>query len=161
MIGCRYGAKNTLRKNYLWFAEKLGVKIHSERQVTDVRPLGSGDGSDGYELTTERAGAILRKQSQTFRARGVVLAAGALGTNKLLQNAKHAGSLPRLSERLGHLVRTNSESIMAVSAPDTSRDLADPVAGPGGPPSPQVHAPPLAVRLVAPDGDPPRHAVAR
>ncbi len=25
MIGCRYGAKNTLVKNYLWFAEKLGV----------------------------------------------------------------------------------------------------------------------------------------
>src|SRR5688500_7785854 len=37
MIGCRYGAKNTLRKNYLWFAEKLGVAIHSERQVVDIK----------------------------------------------------------------------------------------------------------------------------
>ena len=25
MVGCRHGAKNTLVKNYLWFAEKLGV----------------------------------------------------------------------------------------------------------------------------------------
>src|ERR1044072_4157726 len=28
MVGCRHGAKNTLVKNYLWFAEKLGVQIH-------------------------------------------------------------------------------------------------------------------------------------
>ena len=38
MVGCRHNAKNTLLKNYLWFAEKLGVEIIPERQVTDVRP---------------------------------------------------------------------------------------------------------------------------
>ncbi|MFN3308912.1 MAG: NAD(P)-binding protein, partial [Anaerolineales bacterium] len=27
MVGCRYNAKNTLVKNYLWFAEKYGAKI--------------------------------------------------------------------------------------------------------------------------------------
>ena len=128
MIGCRYGAKNTLRKNYLWFAEKLGVKIHSERHVVDVRPLGAGDGSEGYEITTERAGAVLRRQRRTFRARGVVLAAGALGTNKLLRDAKHRGSLANVSDRLGHLVRTNSESILAVTAKDKSRDFAKSIA---------------------------------
>ena len=31
MVGCRYGAKNTLVKNYLWFAEQLGVEILPER----------------------------------------------------------------------------------------------------------------------------------
>ena len=128
MIGCRYGAKNTLMKNYLWFAEKLGVKIHSERQVVDIRPVGSEDGAEGYELATERAGAIFRRRRRTFRARGVVLAAGALGTNKLLRNAKHRSSLPKLSGRLGHLVRTNSESILAVTAPDSSRDFAKSIA---------------------------------
>jgi len=128
MIGCRYGAKNTLRKNYLWFAEKLGVKIHSERQVVDVKPIGAEDGSQGYEVLTERSGAIFRKQRRSFRSRGVVLAAGALGTNKLLQNTKHSDSLPRVSDRLGHLVRTNSESIMAVSAPDNSRDFSKSIA---------------------------------
>ena len=32
MVGCRHGAKNTLVKNYLWFAEKLGVEIIPERR---------------------------------------------------------------------------------------------------------------------------------
>ncbi len=126
MIGCRYGAKNTLRKNYLWFAEKLGVKIHSERQVVDIRPL--GEPGEGYELTTERAGAILRRQRRTMRVRGVVVAAGALGTNRLLRDCKHRGSLPAISDQLGELVRTNSESIMAVTAPDDRYDFANSVA---------------------------------
>jgi cholesterol oxidase len=58
----------------------------------------------------------------------VVLAAGALGTNKLLAECRHRGSLPRLSERVGQVVRTNSESIQAVTAPDDSRDFAKSVA---------------------------------
>ena len=36
MVGCRYGAKNTFDKNYLYLAEKLGVKIISETKATDV-----------------------------------------------------------------------------------------------------------------------------
>jgi cholesterol oxidase len=128
MIGCRYGAKNTLRKNYLWFAERLGVRIASERTVTDIRPLGAGDGSEGYEITSERSGGVLRKRRETVQTRGIVLAAGALGTNKLLRTCKDRGSLPRLSDRIGELVRTNSESIMAVTAPDDSRDFANSIA---------------------------------
>lgn len=128
MLGCRYGAKNTLRKNYLWFAEKLGARIESERTVVDVRPLGDGSGADGYEVVTERSGAVLRKQRRTLRAQRVVLAAGALGTNRLLRDCKQRGSLARVSDRLGELVRTNSESIMAVTAPDESLDFSDSVA---------------------------------
>ena len=117
MIGCRYGAKNTLVKNYLWFAEKLGAEIIPERQVTEIRPLGAdADGSHGYVVTTEHPGAWLRKRERAFTAGGVVVAAGALGTNQLLANCKHGGALPRISDRLGHLVRTNSESIQAVTA---------------------------------------------
>src|SRR6185436_6018313 len=121
-------AKNTLMKNYLWFAEKLGVKIEPERQVTEIRPLGATDGSDGYAVTSERSGSWLRKQRRTQTARGVVVAAGALGTNSLLANCRHSGSLPRLSARLGDLVRTNSESIQAVTAPDDERDFSRSVA---------------------------------
>lgn len=128
MVGCRYGAKNTLRKNYLWFAEKLGVQVQSERTVVDIKPLGGSDGAGGYELVTERSGAWVRKQRRTIRARGIVIAAGALGTNKLLRNCKQSGSLPRISDRLGHLVRTNSESILAVTAPDDERDFTETVA---------------------------------
>jgi len=133
MVGCRHNAKNTLRKNYLWFAEKLGVEILADRQVTDIRPLdgaatGEGDGAGGYEVTSERSGAWVRRQRSTLTAGGVVLAAGALGTNQLLQNCRHRGSLPRVSERLGELVRTNSESINAVTAPSDERDFAKSVA---------------------------------
>ena len=61
MVGCRTGAANTLTKNYLWFAEKLGVRIAAEREVVDVQPLGAADGSDGYRVTTQRSGSWLRK----------------------------------------------------------------------------------------------------
>jgi cholesterol oxidase len=131
MVGCRYGAKNTLRKNYLWFAEKLGVSIEAERTVVDVVPIGgaAADGRDGYEVTSVRSGSWLRRERRTLRARGVVIAAGALGTNRLLQRCRLSGSLARISDRLGYLVRTNSESIMAVTAAkDDPRDFADSIA---------------------------------
>jgi cholesterol oxidase len=118
MVGCREGAKNTLLKNYLWFAEKRGAQILPEREVVDIRPLGAGDGSEGYAVTTERPGAWFRKERRAITARGVVISAGALGTNLLLAKCKLAGSLPRISDRLGQLVRTNSESILAVTLPE-------------------------------------------
>jgi cholesterol oxidase len=124
MVGCRHGAKNTLMKNYLWFAEKLGVEIEPERMVTEIRPSGAADGSDGYDITSERSGAWVRKRRSTVRARGVVVAAGALGTNYLLANCKHNGALPRLSDRLGSVIRTNSESIQSVTALDDERDFS-------------------------------------
>ena len=58
-----------------------------------------------------------------MRAKGVVIAAGPLGTNQLLASCKHSGDLPRISDRLGEVVRTNSESVMAVTAPDDERDF--------------------------------------
>ena len=92
----------------------------ADRQVTDITPIGAADGRDGYRLTTERPGAWFAKARRTFTARGVVIAAGALGTNHLLLKCKSQGSLPRLSDRLGELVRTNSESILAITLPDDS-----------------------------------------
>jgi cholesterol oxidase len=128
MVGCPHNAKNTLPKNYLWLAERAGAEIVPEREVVDVRPVGAPDGSEGYEITTQRPGAWLRRDRQTIRARGVVIAAGALGTNKLLARCKHAGSLPRVSERLGRCVRTNSEAILAVTLPKDHTDLIKRVA---------------------------------
>ncbi|HEY1688647.1 MAG TPA: GMC family oxidoreductase [Solirubrobacteraceae bacterium] len=122
MVGCPHGAKNTLVKNYLYLAEKRGALISPERTVIDVRPLGKGDGSDGYEIESVRSGAWLRKERRVQYARGVVVSAGPLGTNKLLQRCRIKGSLPRLSQRLGELVRTNSEAILAVTVPEDYRD---------------------------------------
>jgi cholesterol oxidase len=125
MVGCRVGAKNTLLKNYLWFAEKLGATVLPEHQVVDVVPLGPADGSQGYRVTTERPGAWFFRGRKTFTARGVIFAGGSLGTNRLLANCKHGGSLPRVSDRLGELVRTNSESILAVRLPEDRKTWND------------------------------------
>ncbi len=122
MVGCPHGAKNTLVKNYLWFAQQRGADVLPEREVVDIRPIGAADGSDGYRVVTEHPGAWLRKRRREFTARGVIVAAGALGTNRLLQRCRLGGSLPRVSKRLGELVRTNSEAILAVTVP---RDYPD------------------------------------
>jgi cholesterol oxidase len=122
MVGCPHGAKNTLVKNYLWLAEHRGVEVQAERTVTDIRPLGAADGSNGYSVTSERSGLLRGRKRRTLTARGVIVAAGPLGTNKLLQRCRLGGSLPRISARLGELVRTNSESILAVRVPDDYPD---------------------------------------
>jgi cholesterol oxidase len=129
MVGCPHGAKNTLVKNYLWLAEHRGVEVQAERTVTDIRPLGAADGSDGYEISSERSGLLRGRKRHAITARGVVIAAGPLGTNKLLQRCRLGGSLPRISPRLGELVRTNSESILGVRVPkDYPDDLTKRVA---------------------------------
>jgi cholesterol oxidase len=122
MVGCPHGAKNTLVKNYLWLAERRGAEVSADRTVTEIRPLGAADGSDGYAVTSERSGLLPGRGRTTLRARGVIVAAGPLGTNKLLQRCRLGGSLSRISPRLGELVRTNSEMILAVTVPDDYPD---------------------------------------
>jgi choline dehydrogenase-like flavoprotein len=105
MIGCPHGAKNTLVKNYLWFAEREGAQVMPGRTVVDIAPLGAPDGSDGYAVTSERSGAWLRKDRRTQTARGVVVAAGALGTNRLLAACRLNGSnIPSTAHILGGAV---------------------------------------------------------
>lgn len=128
MVGCREGAKNTLVKNYLHLAEKRGATIIPDTEVGDIRPAGRPDGSDGYVLSVARPGAWLRRNRRRYRAAGVVVAAGALGTNRLLASCRQRGSLPGISDRLGQLVRTNSESVLAVTLPDESRHTWNSVA---------------------------------
>jgi cholesterol oxidase len=140
MIGCPHGAKNTLVKNYLWLAERAGAQVFPERMVVDVKPLGAPDGSEGYQVTTEHPGAWFRRRTRTFTARGVVFAAGPLGTNKLLASCRMHGSLPRLSPRIGELVRTNSEAILAVTLPKGAPDIQRRVAITGSIyPDPDTH----------------------
>ncbi len=108
MTGCRHGAKNTLVKNYLWFAERLGVEVRPLTTVTGLRET-----RDGWQVETARSGAWLPRGTRTtITAEHVVLAAGAYGTQRLLHRMRDAGRLPRISARLGELTRTNSESLM-------------------------------------------------
>jgi len=108
MVGCRVGAKNTLVKNYLALAEGLGATIEPLRTVVDVRPTADGA---AYRVTTEATGAWVRRDRRTVTAGQVVLAAGAWGTQRLLHTLRDTGALPAISDRLGHLTRTNSEAI--------------------------------------------------
>jgi cholesterol oxidase len=112
MVGCRVGAKNTLVKNYLALAERLGVTIEPLRTVTRLRPLDPAHPDEGYAVTSVRTGAWGRRRAdrRTVTAGQVVVAGGAWGTAQLL-HAMKADGLPRLSDRLGHLTRTNSEAL--------------------------------------------------
>lgn len=107
MVGCRVGAKNTLMKNYLALAERRGVVIEPLRSVTEVRELPGG----GFAVTTQRSGAWIRRSVRTVRARQVVLGAGTWGTQQLLHRMKASGALPRISDAVGRLTRTNSEAL--------------------------------------------------
>ncbi|UWZ35997.1 GMC family oxidoreductase [Dactylosporangium roseum] len=121
MTGCRVGAKNTLVKNYLYLAERLGVTVYPLTTVTAVRPGGAG-----YRVETR--GTDRRRRRQTFEAGQVVFAAGALGTQRLLHRLKADGVLPNLSRRLGALTRTNSESIVGARSLRKDADFTDGVA---------------------------------
>ncbi|CAD0187228.1 Cholesterol oxidase [Ruegeria sp. THAF57] len=112
MTGCRYNAKNSLDKNYLYLAEKLGATVLPDTEVTDVRPAGLPDGSQGYFIATR----TLLGRARVFRAGGVVFSGGVMGTVPLLLKLRDKGSLPRLSRMLGHDVRTNNESLSTVTA---------------------------------------------
>jgi cholesterol oxidase len=120
MVGCRHNAKNTLVKNYLYFAEKWGAQILAECDVTDIRQLPSPQpDSARYEVEYRSSTDWPSKPSHSLRAKNVVLSAGVLGSLKLLFKCRDkAQSLPKISPRLGKLVRTNSEALMGAVGRD-------------------------------------------
>jgi cholesterol oxidase len=125
MVGCRFNAKNSLDKNYLYLAEKHGTRVFPESRVVEVRPLnGTGDGADGYEVHTVNSIALFRKQRRRFTCRAVIFAASALGTMDLLLRLKEKGVLPAISDSLGRRVRTNCESLIGVRVPGSREDLS-------------------------------------
>ncbi|MGF0311298.1 GMC oxidoreductase [Rhodococcus sp. IEGM1428] len=123
MTGCRVGAKNTLVKNYLYLAEHAGAHVLPLTTVVDVRPNGAG-----YDVVTRRTGGKLRRKEKTITADQVIFSAGTYGTQKLMLAAKEKGSLPRLSDRIGSLVRTNSEAVLAATARGREVDYHEGVA---------------------------------
>ena len=126
MTGCRHNAKNTLVKNYLYLAERLGARVHELTTVERVRPLDGG----GFAVDVRFTKAKVRRKAvrRTLTAEQVVFSASALGTQRLLHRMRDQGHLPKLSERLGYLSRTNSESILGAIAPDTKVDYSQGVA---------------------------------
>jgi cholesterol oxidase len=118
MTGCRHNAKNTLVKNYLYLAEKAGAEVHPMTTVTGFEQRADGL----WNVRTARTGLLPRKR-RTFTASHVVLAAGTYNTQKLLFKMRDKGKLPKLSDKLGVLTRTNSESIVGAGRFEVSREL--------------------------------------
>ena len=126
MVGCRVGAKNTLMKNYLALAERRGVRIEAMRTVTHLAEIPGTRGSDGraaYRIRHEATDARGDRDAKVTRARHVVVAAGTWGTQSLLHEMRDEGHLPRISVRLGHLTRTNSEALLGAQTEDPPADV--------------------------------------
>jgi cholesterol oxidase len=127
MIGCNYGAKNTLDKNYLHLAERKRLTIEADTEVTWVRPLPEG----GYEIEARHGTRNVQawNEKKTYRTGNVVFAGGVLGTVPLLLELKESPEgLPGLSRRIGDFVRTNSEALIGVVTQRRDKDLSQGIA---------------------------------
>lgn len=119
MSGCPYGSKNSLDYNYLYLAERRGVRVIPQVRAQRIEPLANG----GYAVSLHDpvSGTALWRVT----ADRVVIATGVVGTLDLLfRNRDEFGTLPRVSQQLGATVRTNSEAVVAVLHPPGS-DLSD------------------------------------
>ncbi len=130
MVGCRYNAKNTLTKNYLYFAEKAGAQILPEVTVTDIRTLPNRRSDDPrFEVDYRSTTALFVRPIKSVRAQNVIVSAGALGTLELLFHCRDVTrSLPLISQHLGDNVRTNSENIMGVTSRQRQTDYSKGIA---------------------------------
>ncbi|MGW8314674.1 MAG: GMC oxidoreductase [Bacteroidales bacterium] len=126
MTGCRYDAKNTLDKNYLYLAEKQGAEVLARKRVVSVRDLDRSGGEEGYLITFADATGLFRRRA-TVTAKGVILAGGVLGTVRLLPDMKQK-HLPGLSNRIGDHIRTNNESLVLVHSHRNEKDFSKGVA---------------------------------
>jgi cholesterol oxidase len=119
MTGCRHNAKNTLPKNYLGLAEKAGAKVFPEHTVVKTEQL-----SDGSWKITARKSSAWFGAKRSFTASHVVVAAGTYNTQKLLHKMKLDQVLPKISDQLGKLSRTNSEALTGSIMPKGGTDFS-------------------------------------
>ncbi|CAB4594004.1 unannotated protein [freshwater metagenome] len=106
MTGCRHNAKNTLPKNYLGLAEFAGVRVFPMTTVTEFAQRADGM----WKVSTEKTGRWDGSRGTSFIAKDLVIAAGTYNTQKLLHKMKRK-QLPKISDQLGKLSRTNSEAL--------------------------------------------------
>lgn len=123
MVGCRHNAKNTLDKNYLYFAERKGVKVFPSQQVVDLETNGAK-----WRVTARKPGAWFRGTKTLYEADHVIFSAGALGSTRLLLALHEKGRLPNLSRRIGFQTRTNSEAIVGSVSKSREVDYSEGIA---------------------------------
>lgn len=125
MTGCRYNAKNSLDKNYLWLAQQLGAEILAEHEVVNIIP-GGENGEEGYKVITRKSTRTFNRK-KTFSCNGIIFSGGVLGTVKLLLKLKTT-TLRKLSDQVGNNIRTNNETLISVSSTDKTKDFSRGVA---------------------------------
>lgn len=118
MTGCPHNAKNTLPKNYLGLAEGIGAEVFP---LTTAQSIEESGGK--WRVIATRSGAWFSR-NQIFTADQVIVSAGTYNTQKLLHKMKASRKLPRISDRLGELSRTNSESLVGAIMPNTDIDFS-------------------------------------
>lgn len=133
MTGCKHNAKNTLDKNYLYLAEKIGARVIAEREAIAIRCIGGADrcGADGYEVVLRPSIGLWQRRfgaRHILRARQVVCAAGVLGSLPLLMRSRESGDLKHLPATLGDKLRTNSEAVVGAIAHGSAIDYSKGVA---------------------------------
>jgi cholesterol oxidase len=125
MIGCPNGSKNTLDKNYLYFARAWGAKIFAETKVTSISSMPNGN----YRIETIKSTSWFSRPGDTFIAKKVILSAGVLGTlDILMKNRDIYKTLPNVSERLGRIVRTNGEALLGATSMNENLEMSKGIA---------------------------------
>ena len=120
MTGCQFNAKNTLPKNYLGLAESAGAQVFPMTTARKIEQLDDGR----WKITTTKTNDPFGSRGKTFFANEVIVAAGTYNTQKLLHKMKDSGVLPKLSDRLGDLSRTNSEALTGALMKNTDIDFS-------------------------------------
>jgi choline dehydrogenase-like flavoprotein len=126
--GCAFGAKQSLLLNYIPQAVSAGAHVETDLEAMAVECI-------GYPSTTEQAGPVAtvpyryrvrcRRTTGTeellaFEARIVVLAAGTVGTARLLLRSRR--HLPLLSDEVGRNIAFNGSIKVAALMPDAWPD---------------------------------------
>jgi cholesterol oxidase len=112
-LGCNFGAKQTLDHTYLSRASAAGATIRTLCEATVIVPRDGGYAVTYRQHLAAREGvrpALLHPSEEpvvTVDARRVIVAAGTIGTARLL--LRNRLSLPRLSPRLGEGFSSNGD----------------------------------------------------
>jgi len=122
MTGCRYNAKNTLDKNYLYLAEKRGAELWPEKKVIRVEATESESSGEYCTVTMKDSSGLIRRRTR-ISAGAVIFSGGVLGTLRLLMNLKKR-HLSRISNQLGAEIRTNNESLSLVHSTQKDKDFS-------------------------------------
>jgi cholesterol oxidase len=134
MYGLNSGAKLSVDRNYLAMAESSGhVEILPLHQVLSIEEIASNESREDkdrprYLVSADEIneqGQVLRRHQ--FACQYLFLAAGSIGTTKLLLRAKATGTLRRLSDQVGQNWAGNGDFLVFRGG------LPDNNAGTGGP----------------------------